>query len=201
MGTCVRSMRAPCLVWAGWQASTMEIRYLQPDGLVRSPAFSRGAVIPPGATMIYIGGQNGVDESGQVVASNDVAAQAVRAVDNVETVLRAAGATLADVVTWPRPTVRSLRGSPAPEHLRSLPLHVLLALRCPGRSWRSAQSRHSRRIDFALGTPSGHEDGKKKERTNAALGSSRKLVPDAVHIRASARPTARTAADPCVASV
>jgi enamine deaminase RidA (YjgF/YER057c/UK114 family) len=78
----------------------MEIRYLQPDGLVRSPAFSHGAVIPPGAATIYIGGQNGVDETGQVVASHDVAAQAVRAVDNVETVLRAAGATLADVVAW-----------------------------------------------------------------------------------------------------
>src|SRR5215472_8727651 len=59
--------------------------------------------------------------------------------------------------TWPRPTVRSLRGSPAPEHPRSLPLHVLLALRCPGHSWRSAPSRHSRRIDFALDAPSGHE--------------------------------------------
>ena len=78
----------------------MEIRYLQPGGLVRSPAFSHGAVIPPGATTIYIGGQNGVDETGQVVASHDAAAQAVRAVDNVETVLRAAGATLADVVAW-----------------------------------------------------------------------------------------------------
>jgi enamine deaminase RidA (YjgF/YER057c/UK114 family) len=84
----------------GWQASIMEIRYLQPDGLVRSPAFSHGAVIPPGATTIYIGGQNGVDETGQVVASHDAAAQAVRAVDNVETVLRAAGATLSDVVAW-----------------------------------------------------------------------------------------------------
>ena len=69
-------------------------------GLVRSPAFSHGAVIPPGATTIYIGGQNGVDDTGQVVASHDAAAQAVRAVDNVETVLRAAGATLADVVAW-----------------------------------------------------------------------------------------------------
>jgi enamine deaminase RidA (YjgF/YER057c/UK114 family) len=78
----------------------MEIRYLQPDGLVRSPAFSHGAVIAPGATTIYIGGQNGVDETGKVVASHDVAAQAVRAVDNVETALRAAGATLADVVAW-----------------------------------------------------------------------------------------------------
>ena len=54
----------------------------------------------PGATTIYIGGQNGVDETGRVVASHDEAAQAVQAVDNVETVLRAAGATLADVVAW-----------------------------------------------------------------------------------------------------
>src|SRR5947207_12956393 len=61
----------------GWQASIMEIRYLQPDGLVRSPAFSHGAVIPPGATTIYIGGQNGVDETGKV-ASHDAAAQAAR---------------------------------------------------------------------------------------------------------------------------
>jgi hypothetical protein len=37
----------------------MEIRYLQPDGLVWSPAVSPGAVVSPGATMIYIGGQNG----------------------------------------------------------------------------------------------------------------------------------------------
>ena len=78
----------------------MEVRYLQPDGLVQSPAFSHGAVIPPGATMIYVGGQNSVDETGQVVGEHDAAAQAVRAIDNVETVLRAAGATLAHVVAW-----------------------------------------------------------------------------------------------------
>lgn len=77
----------------------MGIRYLQPEGLVRNPAFSHGAVIPPGATTIYIGGQNGVDETGKV-ASHDAAAQAGRAIDNVETVLRAAGVTLADVVAW-----------------------------------------------------------------------------------------------------
>ena len=67
---------------------------------MRSPAFSHAVVIPPEATTIYVGGQNGVDESGHVVASDDVSAQAVRAVDNVETALAAAGATLADVVAW-----------------------------------------------------------------------------------------------------
>ena len=77
----------------------MEIRYLEPDGLVRSPAFSHGAVVPAGATTIYVGGQNGVDETGKVIA-DDVAAQAVQAVGNVETVLRAAGAALSDVVSW-----------------------------------------------------------------------------------------------------
>jgi len=78
----------------------MEIRYLQPDGLVRSPAFSHGAVVPAGAATIYVGGQNGVDETGKVVAVDDVAAQAAQALGNVETVLHAAGAALSDVVSW-----------------------------------------------------------------------------------------------------
>ncbi|MDR6866540.1 enamine deaminase RidA (YjgF/YER057c/UK114 family) [Microbacterium resistens] len=77
----------------------MNISLLQPDGLVVSPAFSHAAVIPPGCTTILVGGQNGVDETGAVV-SDDIAVQSARAVDNAETALRAAGASLADVVSW-----------------------------------------------------------------------------------------------------
>jgi len=77
----------------------MEITRLQPAGLVKSPAFSHVAVVPPGATTLYVGGQNGVDESGAVV-SDDVAEQSVRAVENVAIALEAAGATLGDVVQW-----------------------------------------------------------------------------------------------------
>ena len=77
----------------------MEITRIQPAGLVVSPAFSHVAVVPGGAATIYVGGQNGVDESGAVV-SDDVAAQAVRAVDNSAIALEAAGASLADVVQW-----------------------------------------------------------------------------------------------------
>jgi enamine deaminase RidA (YjgF/YER057c/UK114 family) len=77
----------------------MEITRLQPAGLVRSPAFSHVAVVPPGAATIYVGGQNGVDTTGAVV-SNDVAEQSVRAIDNVEIALEAAGASLADVLQW-----------------------------------------------------------------------------------------------------
>ncbi|TQL02777.1 RidA family protein [Cellulomonas sp. SLBN-39] len=77
----------------------MEITRLQPAGLVVSPAFSHVAVVPPGATTIYLGGQNGVDETGALV-SPDVGAQASRALDNAAVALVAAGATLADVVQW-----------------------------------------------------------------------------------------------------
>lgn len=77
----------------------MTISLLQPGGLVASPAFSHVAVVPPGATTVYLGGQNGVDETGRLV-SDDVAAQAVRALDNASVALAAAGATLADVVHW-----------------------------------------------------------------------------------------------------
>jgi enamine deaminase RidA (YjgF/YER057c/UK114 family) len=77
----------------------MTITLLQPVGLVKSPAFSHVAVVPAGATTIYVGGQNGVDASGSVV-SDDVAEQSVRAVENANIALEAAGATLADVVQW-----------------------------------------------------------------------------------------------------
>ncbi len=77
----------------------MEITLLQPGGLVASPAFSHVAIVPAGATTIYVGGQNGVDAAGAIISS-DVAEQSVRAVDNASTALEAAGASLADVVQW-----------------------------------------------------------------------------------------------------
>lgn len=77
----------------------MEIMRLQPPGLVESAAFSHVAVVPPGATTIYVGGQNGVDDSGSIVSS-DVAEQSIRAVENATIALAAAGASLADVIQW-----------------------------------------------------------------------------------------------------
>lgn len=77
----------------------MAITFLQPAGLVRSPAFSHVAVVPAGATTVYLGGQNGVDETGALVAP-DAGAQASRALDNAEVALTAAGASLDDVVQW-----------------------------------------------------------------------------------------------------
>lgn len=77
----------------------MEITLLQPSGLVATPAFSHVAVVPPQATTIYVGGQNGIDDSGSVVSA-DIAEQAVRAIENATTALAAAGASLEDVISW-----------------------------------------------------------------------------------------------------
>lgn len=76
------------------------IQRIRPQGLVSSPAFSHVAIVPPGATTIYVGGQNAVDADGSLIGEDDVAAQSARALENAKTALAAAGATLGDVVQW-----------------------------------------------------------------------------------------------------
>jgi enamine deaminase RidA (YjgF/YER057c/UK114 family) len=76
------------------------ITRLRPEGLVRSPRFSHVAVVPPGATTVYVGGQDAADAAGGLVGGDDVGAQTAQVLDNVAAALAAAGATLADVVHW-----------------------------------------------------------------------------------------------------
>ncbi|WP_104061360.1 RidA family protein [Arthrobacter sp. 4R501] len=76
------------------------IQRIRPQGLISSPAFSHVAIVPPGATTIYVGGQNAVDADGVLVGEGDVAVQSARALENARTALAAAGATLGDVVQW-----------------------------------------------------------------------------------------------------
>jgi enamine deaminase RidA (YjgF/YER057c/UK114 family) len=71
---------------------------LRPEGLVRSPAFSHVAVVPPGATTIYVGGQNAVTADDTLVGGDDIAAQTGRVMRNLHVALAAAGATVHDVV-------------------------------------------------------------------------------------------------------
>ena len=109
---------------------------MQPVGLVVSPAFSHVAVVPPGASTIYVGGQNGVDDTGAVV-SDDVAEQSRRAVENVETALAAVGATFDDVVQWTvlidaDADIRAAYGAIAPLIATSGPPPLVTAARVVG---------------------------------------------------------------------
>jgi enamine deaminase RidA (YjgF/YER057c/UK114 family) len=71
---------------------------LRPEGLVRSPAFSHVAVVPPGMTTIYVGGQNAVDGDGALVGEGDAVAQTRQVMANLNVALAAAGATVHDLV-------------------------------------------------------------------------------------------------------
>ncbi len=77
----------------------MEISLTQPEGLVVSPAFSHVAVVPPGATTVYVGGQNGIDATGSIVSA-DAGDQSLRAVENARIALESVGAGLDDVISW-----------------------------------------------------------------------------------------------------
>jgi enamine deaminase RidA (YjgF/YER057c/UK114 family) len=79
-------------------AGMAQTTLLRPEGLVRSPAFSHVAVVPPGATTVYVAGQNAVDGEGNLVGGDDVAAQTQQVMKNLHVALAAAGATVQDLV-------------------------------------------------------------------------------------------------------
>ncbi|HEV7741871.1 MAG TPA: RidA family protein [Pseudolysinimonas sp.] len=72
----------------------MTIEHINPESMTSNPAFSQGTIAPAGRTL-YIGGQNGIDANGDVIA--DKAEQVAQAMRNVLTVLEAAGAEKTDV--------------------------------------------------------------------------------------------------------
>jgi enamine deaminase RidA (YjgF/YER057c/UK114 family) len=78
----------------------MEIRHINPNELSKNPAFTQVVTVQGPAKTIYVGGQDSVDASGNVVGKGDIRAQTVRTLENLQTALEAAGARLEDVVKW-----------------------------------------------------------------------------------------------------
>ncbi len=76
--------------------ANMTITHVNPPSMHSSPAFSQGTIVPAGARMLYVGGQNGVGPDGKVVGDT-LQAQTEQALRNVIAVLAEAGATQTDV--------------------------------------------------------------------------------------------------------
>lgn len=76
----------------------MPIEHLNPPTMHSNPAYSQGIIIPANARILVIGGQNAVNKQGDVVGKGDMAAQTTQALDNLITVLEAAGGTLDDLI-------------------------------------------------------------------------------------------------------
>jgi enamine deaminase RidA (YjgF/YER057c/UK114 family) len=68
--------------------------------LHKNPAYSQAVVTTGNVKTVYVGGQNAVDVSGNVVGSGDIGIQAEQIFKNLETALAAGGARLDDVIKW-----------------------------------------------------------------------------------------------------
>jgi enamine deaminase RidA (YjgF/YER057c/UK114 family) len=71
----------------------MDIEYPRVPTLSQSPAYSAVAVIPAGGTLVVVGGQNAVNQQGELVGRDDLALQARQVHANVEAALATAGCT------------------------------------------------------------------------------------------------------------
>jgi enamine deaminase RidA (YjgF/YER057c/UK114 family) len=73
------------------------LEHPRPEGLLHNAGFSQ-VVVAAGKRTIYTAGQVSIDERGNLVGADDLAAQTEQVMRNVGLALAAAGASFADVV-------------------------------------------------------------------------------------------------------
>lgn len=70
---------------------------LNPPSLARPSGFSHG-ILTGGGRLLFLAGQTASDASGQIVTPGDIVAQYERVLQNLQTVVEAAGGTMQDIV-------------------------------------------------------------------------------------------------------
>ncbi|MBI1879354.1 MAG: RidA family protein [Chloroflexi bacterium] len=76
------------------------VQHLNPDGLIKNPAFTQAVTVSGPVKTVYVGGQDAVDASGAIVGKGDIRAQAEQVLKNLQTALAAGGASLEHVIKW-----------------------------------------------------------------------------------------------------
>jgi enamine deaminase RidA (YjgF/YER057c/UK114 family) len=74
------------------------VEYVNPDGLSKNPAFSQAVTTEGKGKTIYIGGQNSVNASGEIIGKGDIGEQTEQVMQNLRTALSACGATFDNLV-------------------------------------------------------------------------------------------------------
>ncbi len=85
------------------------VKHLNPEGLHKNPAYSQAVATTGDVKTVYVGGQNAVDVSGEVIGKGDIKAQAEQIFKNLETALAGGGAKLDHVIKW---NISVLQGQP-----------------------------------------------------------------------------------------
>ena len=68
------------------------MRYINPDSLNKNPAFTNVVVVEGNVKTVYIGGQDAINASGEIVGKGDIVAQTEQTLANVRVALAAGGA-------------------------------------------------------------------------------------------------------------
>lgn len=80
--------------------STSKIDYINPDGLIKNPAFTNVVTVSNATKTIYVGEQNSNNEKGEVVGKGDFKVQVAQVLKNIGIALQAAGAGYDHVIKW-----------------------------------------------------------------------------------------------------
>ena len=74
------------------------VEHLNPEQLPRNPAYTNVVAVGGPAKTVYVGGQNAVTASGEIVGKGDIAAQSEQIYRNIVVALAAAGAELEHLI-------------------------------------------------------------------------------------------------------
>jgi enamine deaminase RidA (YjgF/YER057c/UK114 family) len=73
------------------------IEFLNPEALLKNPAFSQAAITKGNGSTIYIGGQNAITKDLEIIGKGNIALQTEYVLKNIEVVLKSCNASLDDL--------------------------------------------------------------------------------------------------------
>jgi enamine deaminase RidA (YjgF/YER057c/UK114 family) len=76
------------------------VRYIDPDSLNKSPAFTNVVVVEGNVKTVHIGGQDAINAAGEIVGKGDIVAQTEQILANLRAALEAGGARPEHIIKW-----------------------------------------------------------------------------------------------------
>ena len=82
------------------QRATGSVEYINPESLVKNPAFTQAVAVTGPVKTVYVGAQNAVDGGRNIVGRGDIVAQTEQVLKNIGACLEAAGAGPEHLISW-----------------------------------------------------------------------------------------------------
>jgi len=78
----------------------MELKYINPENMAKPRGYSHAVSVSGNRQTVYVGGQNAIDENGNLVGKGDLKKQTEQVLSNIEKILQAANGKLENVVKF-----------------------------------------------------------------------------------------------------